>query len=275
MVGQKNNLEFLQTCLEAGRFPRFLILTGPKGSGRKTLAKYIAKKCLHAYEIYPGMGVEAVREAIENSYRCAVTTVYVFPDADKMSSQAKNALLKVTEEPPRRAYFIMTVESMNNTLATLKSRGIEIAMEPYSKAELAEFRKPNNAMEELALNIAATPGQYLDLVAADAEKFYAFCEKVLDNIAAVTGVNAFKIGNYFKFKEDDEGYDPVLFFECVKYICAQRAKKSNSKEELVCLNETIKCTNAYSRELMMTGVRKDSTFDMWILEMRGIWKEIQ
>lgn len=275
MVGQKNNLEFLQTCLDTGSFPRFLILTGPKGSGRKTLAKYIAKKCLHAYEIYPGMGVEAVREAIENSYRCAGITVYVFPDADKMSSQAKNALLKVTEEPPRQAYFIMTVESMNNTLATLKSRGTEIAMETYSNAELTEFRKPNNAMEELALDIATTPGQYLDLVAADAEKFYAFCEKVLDNIAAVTGVNAFKIGNNFKFKEDADGYDPVLFFECMKHICVQRARKSDSKEELVCLNETIKCTNSYSRELMMTGVKKDSTFDMWILAMRDIWKEVE
>ena len=192
-----------------------------------------------------------------------------------MSSQAKNALLKVTEEPPKQAYFIMTVESMNNTLATLKSRGTEIAMGTYSNAELTEFRKPNNAMEELALDIAATPGQYLDLVAADAEKFYAFCEKVLDNIAAVTGVNAFKIGNNFKFKEDDDGYDPVLFFECVKYICVQRARKSDSKEELVCLNETIKCTNSYSRELMMTGMKKDSTFDMWILAMRDIWKEVE
>ena len=275
MVGQKNNLEFLQTCLDTNSFPRFIILTGPKGSGRKTLAKYIAKKCLRAYEIYPGMGVEAVRESIENSYRCAGATAYVFPDADKMSSQAKNALLKVTEEPPKQAYFIMTVESMNNTLATLKSRGTEIAMETYSNSELAEFRKPNNAMEELALDIATTPGQYLDLIEADAEKFYAFCEKVLDNISAVTGVNAFKIGNNFRFKEDGTGYDPILFFECVKNICVRRARRAETKEEIICLNETVKCTNSYMRELMMTGVKKDSTFDMWILAMRDIWKEVE
>lgn len=275
MVGQRNNLEYLQACVDTNSFPRFLILTGPKGSGRKTLAKYITKKCLKAYEIYPEKGVEAVREAVENAYRCAGTTVYVFPDADKMSTQAKNAILKVTEEPPKQAYFIMTVESMNNTLATLKSRGTEIAMETYSKSELIEFKKPNNSMEELALDVATTPGQYLALIDADVENFYTFCEKVLDNIAVVTGVNAFKIGDNFKFKEEGTGYDPALFFECVKHICFSRVMKSNSKEELSCLYQTIKCVNSYSRELTITGVKKDSTFDMWILSMRDIWKEVE
>ena len=274
MIGQKTNMEFLQTCVDNNCFPRFIIITGEKGSGKKTLAKYIAKHLLKAIEIQPGNGVEAVREAITNSYRCAGTTVYIFPDADKMSTQAKNAMLKITEEPPRQAYFIMTVESMNNTLGTLKSRGTEIQMESYSEEELWTFVDTSSDNDKLAIRIASNPGQLYQLKAVDAEEFYAFCEKVLNNIATVTGVNAFKIGNSFKFKDDGDGYDPILFFECIKTICLDRSKYAETIEELKALQSTIRITNQYKRDFSLTGVKKDSTFDMWILEMRDIWKEV-
>lgn len=275
MVGQKTNLEFLQTCVDNNCFPRFIIITGPKGSGKKTLANYIAKKCLNGFEIHPGNGVEAVRTAIDNSYKCAGTTVYIFEDADKMSTQAKNAMLKITEEPPRQAYFIMTVESMNNTLATLKSRGTEIQMESYSMTELASLIDNPDDNDKLALQIATNPGQLQELRALNVAEFYAFCEKVLDNIASVTGVNAFKIGNSFKFKEDGNGYDPILFFECIKLICVERCEETNSRSEMVACVATIVKTNEYQRDFSLTGVKKDSTFDMWILEMRKIWSEVE
>lgn len=275
MVGQKINMEFLQTCVDNDCFPRFIIITGEKGSGKKTLANYIAKHLLKAFEVYPGNGVEAVREAITNSYRCAGTTVYIFPDADKMSTQAKNAMLKITEEPPRQAYFIMTVESMNNTLATLKSRGTEIQMESYTEEELWTLIDESSDNDELAISIASNPGQLYQLRSIDVKEFYSFCEKVLNNVATVTGVNAFKIGNSFKFKDDGEGYDPILFFECVKTICADRSKEVIPFDELKALQSTIRITNQYKRDFSLTGVKKDSTFDMWILEMRDIWSEVE
>lgn len=270
MVGQRNNLEFINTSVANNSLPRFMIITGARGSGRQTLAKYIAKTCLNAYQVYPGIGVNDVRAAIDNAYRCGGVTVYIFPNADKMSAQAKNALLKVTEEPPRLAYFILIVESIHNTLPTLKSRGTEIIMETYSTKELREFKEPRNKMEELALQIATTPGQYLELIEIDADKFFTFSEKVLNNIAVVTGVNAFKIGQHFKFKAEDKGYDPILFFECIKYICATRAKNTTNKQELTILKNVALCSSKYSREFALTGVKKDSTFDMWILDVRDI-----
>lgn len=274
MIGQKITIEILQTCADNDCFPRFIIITGEKGSGKKTLANYIAKHILKAITIEPGNGVESVREAIANSYRCAGTTVYIFSDADKMSVQAKNAMLKITEEPPRQAYFIMTVESMNNTLGTLKSRGVEIAMESYSYAELASLVDNPTDNDKLALQIATNPGQLQELRALNVQEFYAFCEKVLDNIASVTGVNAFKIANSFKFKDDGEGYDPILFFECIKLICLERAQNTNLYSEISALAATIQKTNEYKRDFSLTGVKKDSTFDMWILEMRKIWQEV-
>lgn len=274
MIGQSANKSYIKQCIENNSFPRFVIVTGERGSGKKTMAKYIAKQ-LKAYEIYPGNSVEAVREAIENSYKCAGTTAYIFPDADKMSIQAKNAMLKITEEPPRQAYFIMTVESMNNTLSTLKSRGTEIQMECYGTLELEQLIAEPNDNDKLALAIATTPGQLEQLRSLNVTEFYAFCEKVLDNVATVTGVNAFKIGNNFKFKDDGEGYDPVLFFECVKTICLRRCNPGISADYGKALIDTIVATSNSQRELSLTGVKKDSTFDMWILKMRDIWKDVE
>ena len=275
MIGQTMTLQLLQIWKDNNCFPRFIIITGPKGCGKKTLASYITKKYLNAFEVHPGSSVEAVRTSINNSYKCAGTTAYIFEDADKMSSQAKNALLKITEEPPRQAYFIMTVENINNTLTTLKSRATEIQMESYLYSELASLVDIANDNDRLALEIATNPGQLQELRSLNVEEFYAFCEKVLDNIASVTGVNAFKIGSSFKFKEDAEGYDPNLFFECIKSICLERAGKTDSYEKILAFLSTIVKTNEYQRDLSLTGVKKDSTFDMWILEMRKIWSEVE
>lgn len=274
MIGQKINMEFLQTCVDNDCFPRFIIITGEKGSGKKTLANYIAKRLLKAFQVEPGNGVEAVREAITNSYRCAGPTVYIFPDADKMSVQAKNAMLKITEEPPRQAYFIMTVESMNNTLGTLKSRGTEIQMESYTEEDLWTFVDNASDNDKLAIRIASNPGQLQQLREIDTQEFYNFGETVLDNIATVTGVNAFKIGNKFKFKEDGTGYDPMLFLECIKTICLDRSNQAKTAAEVKALQSTIRITNQCKRDFLLTGVKRDSTFDMWILDMRDIWQEV-
>lgn len=267
MIGQQFNKVMIETWRRSDSFPRFIIITGARGSGKKTLADFINREMM-AMKIYVENGVDSVRDAIEQSYKTSIPTTYIFSDTDKMSVQAKNALLKVTEEPPRKATFIMTVEDINNTLGTLKSRGTVLYMEPYTVQDLLNFNS-----DERLCNIATNPGEVKELEKLDISEFIAYCEKVLDNIATVTGGNAFKISNAFKFKEDQEsGYDPILFLNCVIFIYAHRIIKSpalNQDEQ----NKYVRAMWACSRckqQLKMTGVKKDSTFDMWILEMREI-----
>ena len=267
MVGQNNIKKMIEIWRRSNSFPRFIIITGPKGSGKKTLADFISRD-MAAMKVYVENRVDNVREAVEQSYKTSLPTTYIFSDTDKMSVQAKNALLKVTEEPPRKAVFIMTVEDINNTLGTLKSRGTVITMEPYTVKDLKNFSDSPKIC-----NIATNPGEVQELTKLNIDEFIAYCEKVLDNIATVTGVNAFKIANAFKFKEDQEtGYDPILFLNCVIYIYADRimhAKVLSVEDQ----NKYVQAMWACSRckqQLKMTGVKKDSTFDMWILEMREI-----
>lgn len=135
MIGQKNNLNTVIQWRINKSIPRFIIIFGEEGSGRLTLAKVIMK-CLNAYGIIAGNSINDVRETIENAYTISDPTFYIFRNADDMRQEAKNALLKVVEEPPNNAYFIMTVQNIDSMLGTIRSRGTVIKMEPYSQEDI-------------------------------------------------------------------------------------------------------------------------------------------
>lgn len=269
MVGQINNKELVEKLVSSDNFPRFIIITGDKGSGRKTFAKYIANQ-LAAMMVTASNSVDDVRNIIEVSYKCSGNVVYLFSDADKMSAQAKNALLKVTEEPPKRAFFIMTLEDIENTIQTLKSRCVVITMEPYTVEDLRKFTSNENI-----LYVAETPGQVYEMEQMNMEEYIEFCTAVLDSIAHVTGVNAMKIGQRLKYKEDGKGYDPVMFLQTIANLCIHRmakVKRDNDIPYYRALAYTVFITLKYRRDLKIVGVKKDSTIDLWILDIREIMR---
>ena len=158
MIGQKNNIKTLMQWRCNRSTPRFIIISGDEGSGRLTLAKVIIKM-IDAKGIIMGNSIAEVRETIENAYTITEPTFYIFRNSDDMSVSAKNALLKVVEEPPNNAYFIMTVQNIDNMLGTIKSRGTVIKMEPYTREELLSATN-----DEILLNYCSNIGQTIEAV---------------------------------------------------------------------------------------------------------------
>ena len=112
-------------------------------------------------------------------------------------------------------------------------------------------------------------GMMLEMESIDVEDLLEFCNTIIDNIQQVTGVNAFKIVQRIKLKEEGSGYDPYLFFHCMEYAIVQRFKEGTLPQ--ADLNRYIRMlytTCKYHREFNMTGIKKDATLDMWVLEMR-------
>jgi len=272
MIGQERLLTRIDKMIEAG-FPRFTIICGNKQSGRKTIARRIVK-ALDAHLINSNIKVDDVREIIDLAYKQTEPIVYLLADADKMSPAAKNALLKVTEEPPRKAYFIMTLKDINNTLGTLKSRGTILNIDPYTPKEIldyAEFKQYELSKEEqdIVSNLCAVPGEVDLLMRYNILEFYDFVKTVIDNIGTVNGANAFKIGLKLNYKDNDRGWDISLFLRAIMFVCRDRM----IEEPLPQYKESIRVTSKYLSQLSITGINKPSTIDMWILEMRGIWWE--
>lgn len=272
MIGQVNNLQTINQWWAMDEVPRFIIISGAPGSGRYTLTKQIAK-ITHSYLVENGLGVDDVREAVKNCYRCAGRTIYLFRNADKMSTAAKNALLKITEEPPRQAHFVVTVQNSENMLETLRSRATAMPMEAYTAEELDIFyHNYTNKMGEEIRRLSDTPGMMLELEKIDYQGLLDFCNTVVENINVVTGVNAFKIGQRIRIKEEGDGWDPDLFFHVLTQVLLQKAldPSRRNKQSALRYSKMLQITRRYYREFNMTGLKKDSTLDMWILAMREV-----
>lgn len=269
MIGQRNLQERINKQLQEGTFPRFIILQGLKGSGKTTLALEIAKHLCYYPTLLPDVKMGTITDIIKESYKVLDTHVYILPDCDMMSVNAKNSLLKVVEEPPNNAYWIMTVENIDNVLPTIRSRGSVYSMEPYSISELEEYcdlRGYTNA--EYLMLICDTPGE-IDLLASyDIDAFIDYVELVVDNIAEVAGANAFKIGSKISLKKESDGYDLSLFWKAFRKQCLDRLDESTDR-----YMRGIEVTNRYANQLYIKGLNLSSLFDMWVLDIRKEWMD--
>lgn len=210
MIGQKNNLDIIQQWRINKSIPRFIIISGEEGSGRLTLSKVIIKT-INATGIIRGNSIDDVRTTIENAYTLSQPIFYIFRNADDMSQSAKNALLKVVEEPPNNAYFIMTVRNIDNILSTIKSRATHIKIEPYT---LEQLRAIND--NGILLKYCITPGQ----LQTD-EKVIIQAEKCVNDIMSAllekSGTRVLKSCTQLKSKATDtDKIDCLMFMQVFK-----------------------------------------------------------
>lgn len=273
MIGQKNLLNIVDTLIAEGKFPRFSIISGQKGSGKKTLAKHIAHK-LDDYNIYyvPDIKVETIRHMIADSYKVNSPTVYIISDADTMSANAKNALLKVTEEPPNDAIFIMTISDINTVLDTIKSRAYIFHMDTYTPEEIIAYADCD-VPDDILIDLCETPGD-VDNLSKYGIELFEFTEKVVDNVAVVSSANALKIADSIAFKDTDDGYDVELFLRAFKAVCGKSMRKAvieHDTEGQMWYSAGVKVVSKYLQQLSTTGINKSALFDMFILDIRREW----
>ena len=266
MIGQTRLQDTISRTID--RFPKFTIFVGPKGSGRKTLVKEIFKK-LKVPIVTFGTGVDDVRQTIDIAYEQVDPICYMCPEADNMSLSAKNGLLKVTEEPPQNAYFVLILEDLCNTLETIQSRGTPFILDPYSKEELISYRKYRQYKPEydnIIQDVCDSTGEVDELFSCDIPKFYRFAETIVNSIHIPTSGNIFKISKQIKSKDNAEGYDGLLLFKTVRNLFLKKGIKTKEKKYLVASTITSECI----RDLKLTAVNKIGTVDMWIMNVRSV-----
>ena len=98
-------------------------------------------------------GVRVVSPVIENAYIVpneADLKVYIFPDAEVMTAQAQNAMLKILEEPPGYIRFILLCESRNSLLTTVLSRVACFNLGAVQPETSSRSKKPELARQAAA-----------------------------------------------------------------------------------------------------------------------------
>lgn len=271
MVGQVRILNYIDS-LNTKNIPSFLILLGGKGSGRTMLAKHFANS-IDATFTTCGIKVDEIRSIIDTAYKTREKVVYCIQDADTMRNEAKNAMLKITEEPPKNAYFVMTVENDSTLLDTIKSRAMVLSLDPYTKKELEQYfySTTNEGGSEIKLisDIATTPYE-VDKMIEYGKDFIDYVNLVIDNIANVEPANAFKAGGRIALKNEEDKYDFKLFLNAFIELCINRIYEDTKNSYHY--SKGIDVTIPYLNKVSHIGVNKQQLYDAWVFEIRGVWQ---
>lgn len=257
MIGQKNNINTLIQWRCNKSVPRFIIISGAQGSGRLTLAKIIIKM-INAKGVIMGNSIAEVRETIENAYAITEPTCYIFRNADDMKNEAKNALLKVVEEPPNNAYFIMTVQNIDNMLGTIKSRGTAIKMEPYTMQELKLV-----CDDELKLEYCTNIGE-LQITHEEVQRTEDCVDDVLKALREKSGTKLLKATTQLKGKQTEtDKIDCLLFFKVFLKRLYNAQANALIYKSFDCLKAIVIC----KQELSRNTINKKSSIQGMLIRM--------
>lgn len=135
--------------LPADKRPHVFLVTGPKGCGKTTIARIIANsiKC-HPNEFNEidatdtSGGVDAVRElkrTIRYAPMAGDVRLWFIDEAHGVSPKGQEAFLKMLEEPPVYAYFVLATTDPQKLIKTLKDRCVVFEVKPLTNKEMGEF----------------------------------------------------------------------------------------------------------------------------------------
>jgi len=149
IIGHKKNIELLLKLKEKEKLPSNLIFEGFEGIGKKLVAKSlfsfqeVSQKdfFLIGEDSYPK--ISDVRNLIFSLSKKSIKKykVAILDNAENITLEAANALLKIFEEPPSNSFIILITTSSNKLTKTLVSRAKIFKFSPLSKKEIKEFAK--------------------------------------------------------------------------------------------------------------------------------------
>lgn len=268
MIGQVKLHNKIYELYKRGKLPRFMILVGKVGSGRRTLSTELVQEMSKNLLVCEDVKVDTIRSMTDLLTRVH-DSVLLIPDGDTMSVNAENSILKTTEEVPNDNHIIMTVSDINAVLPTIKSRALVFYMEVYKGYELEEyFDSKYKTQKRLVMNLATTPYEIDRCMKFDMSAFHSFVENVVDNVAEVSCSNALKIAQKIAFKDEKDKYPLDLFFNMFNYVCMDRIRGFDDANHWF---HGITITEHYLSELKIKGVNKALLFDTWVLSLRKVW----
>lgn len=194
MAGTRELESLIKRLIKEGKFPHAILFEGEKGTGKEKIALWCSKALLCCSEDAPCevcsvcrkidsqnhsditfivpeekknfIGIETIKRMKDTLYlspnegKCKV---YIIPDAEAMTRESQNALLKSLEEPPENVYFILTTDNQSFLLDTIISRTMVfrisgIGKDACSESLMEEFKELPE--DDIYFTVLACGGSY-------------------------------------------------------------------------------------------------------------------
>lgn len=249
IIGHEQIKEHFQKAIENHKVSHAYILTGEAGMGRKSLASAFAltllcekgksepcMKCHACKQVLSGnhpdliyvshdkpnsIGVDDIRTQINDTIMVrpysSYHKVYIVDEAEKMTQQAQNALLKTIEEPPSYAIIILLTTNQEAFLPTILSRCVQLKLKPLKdfvvKSYLTEsMQVPEADAEVYAAFARGNLGKAISI--ASSEDFKLLHKEVLHLLKHVKEMDISELLDYIrKLKEDN-----LDIYECLDFM---------------------------------------------------------
>src|SRR5215216_996906 len=211
VVGQEAVVQTLRNAIESGQVRQAYLFAGPRGTGKTSLARILAKAlncaqgptatpdrtCHSCLAIAGGTsldviemdaasqrGIDDIREIrervvlqpVEGRYK-----VYILDEAHQLTDAAFNALLKLIEEPPPHLVFVFCTTELQKMLSTVRSRCQTFLFARPRLAELTRLLRRVADGEKIE-----APDAALSLVARSARGSFRDAVSTLDQLSAAT-----------------------------------------------------------------------------------------
>ncbi len=202
VVGQQAITNTLENAIKSNHLAQALLFTGPRGVGKTTCARILAKQINQANNTAPdedfafnifeldaasNNGVDQIRE-LTDQVRIPPQTgkykVYIIDEVHMLSAAAFNAFLKTLEEPPAHAIFILATTEKHKIIPTILSR---CQIFDFKRIEVIDIK---NYLKNIALkeNIKAEDDA-LHIIAQKADGALRDALSIFDRVVSFSGEN--------------------------------------------------------------------------------------